>query len=132
MSCEQGRIWFNGHGIECRILASDGDAGFRPSPGKIEQWFMPVGPGVRVDSGVGGGSSVSPTYDPMIAKVICWAEDRPRAIARMEATLRGMIIEGIKTTVPFHLRVMANAQFRRGELDTSFVDKWMSGPVEGA
>ncbi|MBP8951213.1 MAG: acetyl-CoA carboxylase biotin carboxylase subunit [Armatimonadetes bacterium] len=127
LSCEQGSIWFNGHAIECRILAADGDDGFRPSPGKIERWSMPVGPGIRVDSGVGGGSTVPPYYDPMIAKVICWAEDRPRAIARMQAALRGMQIEGVKTTIPFHLRALAVESFQKGETDTSFIEKMTRG-----
>jgi acetyl-CoA carboxylase biotin carboxylase subunit len=122
---EQGKIWFNGHAIECRIVAADGDDGFRPSPGTITSWRSPVGPGIRVDSGVAAGCVVPPTYDPMIAKVICWDEDRPRAIARMEAALRGMQIEGIKTSIPFHLRALGNAQFRAGETDTSFIERWM-------
>ncbi len=122
---EQGKIWFNGHAIECRIVAADGDDGFRPSPGTITSWRGPVGPGIRVDSGVAAGCVVPPNYDPMIAKVICWDEDRPRAIARMEAALRGMQIEGIKTSIPFHLRALGNAQFRAGETDTSFIERWM-------
>jgi len=122
---EQGRIWFNGHAIECRIVAADGDNGFKPSPGTITAWRNPVGPGVRVDSGVAAGCVVPPTYDPMVAKVICWDEDRPKAIARMEATLRGLQVEGIKTSIPFHLRALGNAQFRRGETDTSFIERWM-------
>jgi acetyl-CoA carboxylase, biotin carboxylase subunit len=127
MNASQGRIWFNGHAIECRILAADGDDGFRPSPGKIERWHMPVGPGLRVDTGVGAGITIPPNYDPMVAKIICWAEDRAHCIARMEAALKGMVVEGIKTTIPFHLRALANAHFRRGEVDTSFIERHMSG-----
>ena len=130
LSCEQGRIWFNGHAIECRILAADGDDAFKPSPGLISRWTMPNGPGIRIDSGVSAGCRIPPNYDPMIAKVICWAEDRPRAIARMEAALQGMIIEGLKTTVPFHLRALGNAHFRRGETDTSFIERRMSHPPD--
>jgi len=127
LSCEQGNIWFNGHAIECRILAADGDDGFRPSPGVVEKWTVPVGPGIRIDSGVGAGCEIAPHYDPMIAKVICWAEDRPSAIARMEAALAGMRIDGVSTTIPFHLRALGNSHFRRGETDTSFIERWMSG-----
>lgn len=126
LSAEQGRIWFNGHAIECRILAADGNDGFKPSPGRIERWSMPVGPGIRIDSGVAAGCEIPPNYDPLIAKVICWAEDRPRAIARMEAALHGMVIEGPNTTVDFHLRALGNAHFRRGDTDTSFIERRMS------
>ncbi|HUS81529.1 MAG TPA: acetyl-CoA carboxylase biotin carboxylase subunit [Armatimonadota bacterium] len=128
---EQGRIWFNGHAIECRILAADGERGFRPSPGTITRWDMPSGPGVRVDSGVSVGSVVSTHYDPMIAKVICWDEDRPSCIERMEAALRGMRIEGIKTTVPYHLLLLGNAYFRRGEITTQFIQRRLPIPEGG-
>jgi acetyl-CoA carboxylase biotin carboxylase subunit len=127
LSIEQGHIWFNGHALECRILASDGDENFRPSPGTITQWHIPVGPGIRCDSGVGAGSEVSPHYDPMIAKMICWAENREACIARMDATLRGTIIGGIKTTIPFHLRTLRDADFRRGDTDTGFLERKQNG-----
>lgn len=120
---EQGRIWFNGHAIECRILAADGERGFRPSPGTITRWEMPSGPGIRIDSGVTAGSVVSTHYDPMIAKVICWDEDRASCIERMVAALRGMRIEGIKTSIPYHLRLLGNAYFRRGEVTTQFIER---------
>ncbi|HEY3398590.1 MAG TPA: acetyl-CoA carboxylase biotin carboxylase subunit [Armatimonadota bacterium] len=123
LQLEQGNIWFNGHALECRVLAADGERGFMPSPGTITRWEVPFGPGVRVDSGVTTGSEVSTYYDPMIAKVICWAPDRARAIARMEATLQGMRVEGIRTNLSFHLRVLGNAYFRRGEIDTHFLER---------
>ena len=125
LSCEQGQIWFNGHAIECRILAADGDREFAPSPGRIEKWEVPGGPGVRVDTGVTRGSEVSYYYDPMIAKVICWGQDRPGAIARMEATLQSAKIAGIRTTIPYHLRILGNAYFRRGEVDIHFIERRM-------
>ena len=123
LGLEQGQIWFNGHALECRILAADGEKNFLPSPGTITRWEVPFGPGVRVDSGVTCGSEVSTYYDPMIAKVICWAPDRAQAIARMEATLGGMKVEGIRTNLAFHLRVLGNAYFRRGEIDTHFLER---------
>lgn len=123
MTCEQGKIWFNGHALECRLLAADGDDGFKPSPGAISSWYMPTGPGIRLDTGVAAGCEVSPHYDPMIAKLICWAEDRPACLARMEATLRGMKIDGLKTTIGFHLRTLSDPEFRRGETDTSFIER---------
>ncbi len=125
LSCEQGQIWFNGHAIECRIMAADGDRNFAPSPGCIQRWDFPSGPGVRVDTGVVSGSEVSSYYDPMIAKVICWGQDRPDAISRMEATLSAAQVTGIRTTIPYHLRILGNAYFRRGEVDTSFVERRM-------
>jgi len=127
LSCEQGHIYFQGHAIECRILAADGLNNFLPSPGRIDEFVVPSGPGVRVDTGVCSGSVVQPHYDPMIAKVICWNHDRVSAIARMEAALRSMRIGGIKTTVDFHLELLRNAYFRRGEIDTSFIRRRMNG-----
>jgi acetyl-CoA carboxylase biotin carboxylase subunit len=120
---EQCGIWFNGHAIECRILAADGERGFVPSPGTIERWDFPGGPGVRVDTGVAAGSVISTHYDPMIAKVICWDEDRSSCIERMRATLRGARVEGVKTTIPYHLRLLGNAYFRQGEITTQFVQR---------
>jgi acetyl-CoA carboxylase, biotin carboxylase subunit len=130
LSHEQGKIWFNGHAIECRILAADGDREFSPSPGTISRWRIPQGPGVRVDTGVVEGSVVSSYYDPMVAKVICWDADRAAAITRMEGALRGMQVEGIRTTIPFHLRLLGNAHFRRADIDTHFLERRMSGAEE--
>ncbi|MGD9495284.1 MAG: acetyl-CoA carboxylase biotin carboxylase subunit [Armatimonadota bacterium] len=120
---EQGGIWFNGHAIECRVLAADGERGFIPSPGTITRWEVPSGPGIRIDSGVTVGSEVSTHYDPMIAKVICWDQTREGCIDRMRATLRGMRVEGVKTTIPYHLRLLGNAYFRRGDITTQFIQR---------
>ncbi len=128
---EQGGIWFNGHAIECRILAADGERGFQPSPGIITGWEVPSGPGVRVDSGVCQGSEVTSHYDPLIAKVICWDANRPAAIERMVATLRGMRVEGVNTTIPYHLKLLGNAYFRRGEVTTQFVERRVPIPEVG-
>ncbi|NLO04702.1 MAG: acetyl-CoA carboxylase biotin carboxylase subunit [candidate division WS1 bacterium] len=129
---EQGGIWFNGHAIECRILAADGERGFMPSPGTITRWEFPSGPGVRVDTGVACGSVVSTHYDPMIAKVICWDQTRDLCIERMRATLQGARIEGIKTTIPYHLMLLGNAYFRRGEITTQFIQRRLPIPTGGA
>lgn len=123
LSVEQGSIWFNGHAIECRILAVDSENDFNPSPGEITEWVPPTGPGIRVDSGVTAGSVVSDHYDPMIAKVLCWAKDRPSAIARMEAALHSMKVGGITTIIPFHLRILGNRFFRDGQVDTLFLPR---------
>lgn len=130
LSHEQGRIWFNGHALECRVLAVDGDRDFVPSPGTITEWRAPQGPGVRIDTGVVAGSTISSYYDPMVAKVICWDHNRAAAIAKMEGVLRGMVVKGIRTTIPFHLRVLGNAHFRRGQVDTHFLERRMSGAEE--
>ncbi len=123
LTCEQGSIWFNGHAIECRILAVDPSNELSPSPGRITEWVAPMGPGVRVDSGVAAGSVVPSEYDPMIAKVIVWARDRNAAIARMEAALRSMRVSGIKTIIPMHLRILGNRFYRDGQVDTLFVPR---------
>lgn len=86
----------------------------------------PGGPGIRVDSHVYAGYRIPPTYDSLVAKIIAWAPSRPEAIARMERALRETVIEGVKTTVPFHLRVLDNAFFRRGAVYTNFIARRMS------
>ncbi len=121
LSCEQGTIWFNGHVIECRILAVDTGNDCSPAPGRITDWVPPGGPGVRVDTGVVAGSVVPEYYDPMIAKVICWGRDRSSAIQRMESALHSMRVGGIPTIIPFHLRILGNSFFRNGQIDTLFV-----------
>jgi len=126
LSYEQGAVWFNGHAIECRILAVDSANEFAPSPGRITEWVPPIGPGVRVDTGVTTGSVVPEYYDPMIAKVICWGKDRPSAIARMEAALHMMRVDGIRTIIPFHLRILGNRFFRDGQVDTTFLPRRMA------
>ena len=126
LSCEQGKIWFNGHAIECRVLAADGDRGFTPSPGIISEWRQPLGPGIRVDTGVGCGSEISSYYDPMIAKVIAWDQTREKAIRRMSAALEGMRVSGLRTTIPYHQRILQNAFFRRGEVDVNFIKRHMT------
>ncbi len=128
---EQGGIWFNGHAIECRILAADGERGFVPSPGTITRWEMPSGPGVRIDTGVTTGSVISTHYDPMIAKVICWDQSREGCIDRMRAALRGVRIEGVKTTIPYHLRLLGNAYFRQGDVTTQFIQRRLPIPQGG-
>src|SRR5207249_6809044 len=89
-----------GHAIECRIYAEDPDNNFLPSPGRIQQLSLPAGPGIRDDSGAAAGLDVPIFYDPMISKLIAWAEDRPRAVARMRRALREYLVVGIQTTVP--------------------------------
>ena len=110
------------HAIECRINAEDPYNDFRPSPGQIKSFHSPKGHGVRVDTHVYAGYAVPPYYDSMIAKVICRARTREECILKMERALDEFIIEGIKTTVPFHQRLMLNEKFKSGDFNTGFID----------
>jgi acetyl-CoA carboxylase, biotin carboxylase subunit len=112
-----------GHVIECRVNAEDPARNFQPSPGRIEVFHPPGGPGVRLDTHAYAGYTVPPYYDSMIAKVICQGRDREEAIVRMQMALDSFIIEGVTTTIPFLGRVMQNAAFRAGEVDTKFLER---------
>jgi acetyl-CoA carboxylase biotin carboxylase subunit len=109
------------HAIECRINAEDVYNDFRPSPGKIESFHSAKGHGIRVDTHVYAGYSVPPFYDSMIAKLICRAQTREECIKKMERALDEFIVEGIKTTVPFHRRLMKDESFRKGDYNTGFM-----------
>jgi acetyl-CoA carboxylase biotin carboxylase subunit len=111
------------HAIECRINAEDPANNFQPSPGMIDLYYAPGGHGVRVDSHVYSKYTVPPHYDSMIAKLICVGSTRQAAISRMTRALGEYLITGIKTTIPFQAKIMQNADFIRGDFDTSFVEK---------
>ena len=111
-----------GHAIECRINAEDPEKDFRPSPGLITSFHAPGGYGVRLDSHVYSGYHIPPYYDSLIGKLIAFGADRKEAIDRMQSSLDEMIVEGVKTTIPFHRALMRNKQFRNGEFDTHFLD----------
>jgi len=110
------------HAIECRINAEDPFNNFRPSPGKITNFHSPGGHGVRIDTHVYAGYTIPPYYDSMIAKVICVAQTREEAISTMERALSEFVIEGIKTTIPLHLRLMRDPNFRAGNFTTKFME----------
>jgi len=112
-----------GHSIECRINAEDPEK-FTPSPGKITAFNIPGGPGVRVDTAVYPGYVVPPYYDSMIAKLIVHARNRELAIARMQRALDVMVVEGIKTTIPLHQKIMADERFRKGDFSTKFMEEF--------
>jgi acetyl-CoA carboxylase, biotin carboxylase subunit len=112
------------HAIECRINAEDPYNDFRPSPGKITILHTPGGHGVRVDSHIYAGYSIPPYYDSMIAKIIAVAQTREEAINTMERALSEYVIEGIKTTIPFHQQLMKDEVFRSGNFNTKFMDTW--------
>jgi acetyl-CoA carboxylase biotin carboxylase subunit len=126
LSVTQDQITSEGHSIEVRINAEDPDHDFRPSAGLITDLHWPGGPGVRVDSHIYAGYRIPPTYDSLIAKIIVWAPDREQAIARMRRALNETVIDGIKTTIPFHLKVLDNAFYRRGAVYTNFIARRMN------
>jgi acetyl-CoA carboxylase biotin carboxylase subunit len=118
-----------GHAIECRINAED-PLTFAPSPGLITACNLPGGPGVRVDTAIYPGYVVPPYYDSMIAKVIVHARTRELAIARMRRALEAMVVEGIKTTIPLHLRIMDDPRFRSGDFSTKFMEEFLAREQE--
>jgi acetyl-CoA carboxylase biotin carboxylase subunit len=123
LSFKQSEVTFTGHSIECRINAEDSET-FAPSPGVIHVFSVPGGPGVRVDTAAHSECTISPYYDSMIAKIIVHGRDRTEAIARMRRTLEMSVIEGIKTTIPLHLRILAEPDFVAGKLSTGFMERF--------
>lgn len=114
----------NRHAIEVRINAEDPHNGFRPSPGKIEYFHKPGGHKVRVDTHAYSGYIIPPHYDSMIGKLIVSAMSREEAIAKMQRALEEFVVEGVKTTIPFHKQLMKDEKFRSGKFDTSFMDSF--------
>ena len=122
MTHRQEDVEWSGHAIECRINAEDPKT-FMPSPGKINLWHPPGGPGIRVDSHLYGGYEVPPYYDSLIAKIISYAEDRSSAIARMDIALSELVVEGIKTNSPLHQEICQHSAFKRGGTDINYLEK---------
>src|SRR3954468_23303558 len=127
LSIRQGDVRLSGHAIECRINAEDAAKNFAPAPGTITAYFEPGGAGVRVDSGVLAGSEISPLYDPMIAKLIVWDEDREKATARMVRALGEYQLEGVKSLIPFHVGLLQTEQWANGETCRDLIEdkKWL-------
>ena len=125
LSLTQEDVRVEGHAIEVRVNAEDPDYNFRPSAGVIADLHWPGGPGVRVDSHIYAGYRVPPTYDSLLAKIIAWAPSREEAIRRMQRALEETVLDGVKTTIPFHLRVLDNAFYKRGEVYTNFIARRM-------
>lgn len=121
----QGQIAVRGHAIECRINAEDPDNHFLPAPGVIKTYVTPQGPGVRVDDFAYPGYRLPPYYDSLLAKIIVWGADRQEALARMRRALREFNVAGIKTNRDFHMRVLDNAFYQRGEYYTNFIHQRM-------
>ena len=117
------------HAIQCRINAEDPYNSFQPCAGRIALYYAPGGRGVRVDSHAYSGYTIPPNYDSMIGKLIAVGSSRPSAIARMSRSLSEYILEGIKTTIPFHIQIMKHPDFRAGRYDTGFVERLLAGGV---
>jgi acetyl/propionyl-CoA carboxylase alpha subunit len=122
----QDDIHLNGWAIECRINAEDPYNDFLPSTGRLEQIIPPSGPGVRVDTGVYPGFEISPYYDSLISKLLCWGETRGEAILRMRRALEEYRILGVRTNIPFHQSIMDSHRFMGGQIDTRFVEERFS------
>ena len=122
LSYAQQDITINGWAIECRINAEDPLNNFVPSPGKVKRYRSPGGPGVRVDSGVYAGYTISPYYDSLVSKLTVWAQDRSEAIERMRRALFEYIVVGVKTNIPFHKAMMNSVAYQSGELTTHFIE----------
>jgi acetyl-CoA carboxylase biotin carboxylase subunit len=129
LSLKQSDVTFTGHSIECRINAEDPDT-FAPSPGVIHAFNVPGGPGVRFDSFAHAECTISPYYDSMIGKLIVHGRDRSEAIARMRRALEMTIVEGIRTSVPLHLRILNEPDFQAGRMSTSFMERFMPKPKD--
>jgi acetyl-CoA carboxylase biotin carboxylase subunit len=119
----QEEIAFRGHAIECRINAECPDT-FLPSPGKINVFYPPTGLGIRVDTAAYSECQITPHYDSLIAKLVCHANTRLEAVRRMQRALDMMVVEGVKTTIPLHQKIMTEQDFLEGRLTTSFLDRW--------
>ena len=119
-----GKFKLRGHSIECRINAEDPARDFMPSPGKVKEFHAPGGNGVRMDSHIYAGYEIPPHYDSLIGKLIVHADDRLTAINRMQRALEEIILEGPKTTIPFHQAIMKDKTFQGGDFNTSFIDSF--------
>jgi len=123
LTLKQEEIGINGHAIECRIYAEDPDKNFMPSPGKITRWQVPELEGFRADMGVYEGYTVSPYYDPLLAKFITWGETRDQAIDRMIQALESTVVDGIRTNISFHIAALKSKLFHEGRTTTNFIDQ---------
>ena len=130
LTFRQADVTFTGHSIECRINAEDPDT-FVPCPGVIHAFSVPGGPGVRVETLAHNECTITPYYDSMIAKIIVHGRDRHEAIARMKRALEMTVIEGIKTSIPMHLKVLNDPDFVAGRLSTSFMDRYLEVRAPG-
>jgi acetyl-CoA carboxylase biotin carboxylase subunit len=126
LSFTQDEIVLRGHAVECRINAEDASQNFRPAPGRITRWQLPdLEEGrVRVDTHVTSGYEVPPFYDSLLCKVIAWGDTRDEACDRMMRALRGLVCEGVPTTIPMHLTILESAAFRANDYTTRAIPGW--------
>jgi acetyl-CoA carboxylase biotin carboxylase subunit len=129
LSCEQHQVEFRGHAIECRINAEDPRT-FAPSPGTVKNYLAPGGMHVRVDSGLYGGYRVPPYYDSMIAKLIVYGTTRERCIMRLRRALEEYVIDGMKTTIPLHQKLIEDPEFQEGAYTIKWLEEWLSRDSE--
>jgi len=132
LGIEQDELSIHGHAIEARIYAEDPENKFVPSPGKIVVYRPAGGIGIRVDSGVSAGATVTVYYDPMVAKLVAFGADRKEAVERLRRALSEFAVKGIKTSIPFHQKVLRHPVFVEGKYDTGFIDDYMDGGAGGA
>ncbi len=123
LSLQQADIRPRGHALECRLYAEDPGQGFLPSTGRIHYYRPPTGPGIRVDDGIASGSTVTPYYDPMLAKIVTWGQDRPEALARMRRALSQTVILGPATNLAYLQAILAQPDFQAGRLSTHFLEE---------
>jgi acetyl-CoA carboxylase biotin carboxylase subunit len=129
LSVTQDEVVCRGAAIEVRVNAEDPEREFFPSPGLIEAFELPHGPGVRVDTAAYAGYRVPPFYDSLLAKVICWGRDREEAIARTRRALEDFRVAGIRTTIPFHLELLADTGVRAGDYHVDYLERLASGKM---
>jgi acetyl-CoA carboxylase biotin carboxylase subunit len=127
LSFTQDEVTFSGHAIECRINAENPET-FAPSPGRVDAFSLPGGPGIRIDTFVHAEATVPPNYDSLIAKVMAYGRTREEAIARMRRALEMTVIEGIHTSVPMHLKILADVDFQQARISTAFMDRFLPPP----
>ena len=123
LSYTQDQVHLSGHAIECRINAENPAKGFRPSPGTIQDMYLPGGKGIRIDSAIYSGYTIPPYYDSMVAKLIVWARNRKEAIRKMQSALGEVIIEGIDTNVDYQYEIVNHPDFISGDIDIEFIEK---------
>ena len=129
LSYKQKDITITGHAIEFRINAEDPFKNFMPCPGEVKLYLPPGGPGVRVDSHLYAGYKVPPNYDSMLAKLIVTGKDRAEVIARARRALNEFVIDGVKTVIPFHLRLLEERDFQNGEVYTNYIENHLSALI---
>jgi acetyl-CoA carboxylase, biotin carboxylase subunit len=131
LSVKQSDIVIRGHALECRVNAEDPET-FVPSPGVIHAFSVPGGPGVRIDTYAHSECTVSPYYDSLVAKIITHGRDRQEAIARMRRTLEMTVVDGIKTSIPLHLKILQDPDFVAARINTSFMERFMPEKMTSA